>query len=211
MSREITRPPEPFLARGGGGVAPCDERQGSAVPRGFRAVGVSDGDGAAVQSHGSPLRYVLDAAIKSALRLAANHCIIPSLRVWLFRLSGIRVGKRTQINQNTIFLDDFCGGMITLEDAVAVGPLVSFVAASHANDSPLAAISNLARRGPIIVKRGAWLGVGAVIMPGVTVGTQAIVGANAVVTRDVDDYAIVVGVPARKVGDIRERIRDEAT
>ena len=56
---------------------------------------------------------------------------------------------------------------------------------------------------PIWVRRRASIGSNATILPGVTVGENAIIGAGAVVTRDVPDHAIVVGVPARIVGDVR--------
>jgi acetyltransferase-like isoleucine patch superfamily enzyme len=56
---------------------------------------------------------------------------------------------------------------------------------------------------PVRLRRGCWIGDGAVIMPGITIGQNAVVGANAVVTRDVPDRAIVGGVPARSI-----RIRD---
>ena len=56
-----------------------------------------------------------------------------------------------------------------------------------------------------LVKKGASIGSNATVLPGVTIGKKVIVGAGAVVTEDVPDYAIVVGVPARIVGDIRER------
>ena len=52
---------------------------------------------------------------------------------------------------------------------------------------------------PVIIKEGAWIGAGAAIMKGVTVGKYAIVGANSVVTKDVPDYAVVVGVPAKVI------------
>ena len=55
------------------------------------------------------------------------------------------------------------------------------------------------------VKRRASIGSNATIMAGVTVGEFALVGAGAVVTSDVADYAIVVGVPARAIGDVRDR------
>ena len=52
---------------------------------------------------------------------------------------------------------------------------------------------------PVLIKEGAWIGAGATILPGVSVGKYAIVGACAVVTKDVPDYAVVVGTPARVV------------
>ena len=52
---------------------------------------------------------------------------------------------------------------------------------------------------PVLIERGAWIGAGATILPGVCVGTYAVVGAGAVVTKDVPDYAVVVGNPARIV------------
>lgn len=55
------------------------------------------------------------------------------------------------------------------------------------------------------VKRGASIGSNATIIAGVTIGAHALVGAGAVVTKDVADYAIVAGVPARGIGDVRER------
>jgi acetyltransferase-like isoleucine patch superfamily enzyme len=58
---------------------------------------------------------------------------------------------------------------------------------------------------PILVKRGAAIGSNATILGGVTIGEEAVVGAGAVVTRDVPDYEIVTGVPARRVGDVRQR------
>jgi len=56
-----------------------------------------------------------------------------------------------------------------------------------------------------VFKRGASVGSGAVIMCGVAIGEKALVGAGAVVTRDVPDHGIVVGVPSRMVGDVRQR------
>ena len=57
---------------------------------------------------------------------------------------------------------------------------------------------------PIHIKKGAWIGAGASILAGVTVGEYAIVGAGAIVTKDVPDYAVVVGSPARVVKTLDE-------
>ena len=63
------------------------------------------------------------------------------------------------------------------------------------------------RSEPVIIKDGAWLGEGCVILKGVTVGKRAVVGANAVVTQDVPDYTVVGGVPARVIRRI-DGVRD---
>ena len=52
---------------------------------------------------------------------------------------------------------------------------------------------------PILIKKGAWIGAGASILPGVSIGKYAIVGAGAIVTKDVPDYGVAVGIPAKIV------------
>ena len=58
---------------------------------------------------------------------------------------------------------------------------------------------------PIHIKKGAWIGAGASILPGVTIGEYAIVGAGAIVTRDVGDYEVAVGVPAKTVKKLDQK------
>ena len=62
---------------------------------------------------------------------------------------------------------------------------------------------------PTLVKRGASIGSGAVILCGVTIGEQALIGAGAVVSHDVPDHAVVVGVPARMVREIFEPVEEK--
>jgi acetyltransferase-like isoleucine patch superfamily enzyme len=52
---------------------------------------------------------------------------------------------------------------------------------------------------PILIRKGAWIGAGATIMPGVTVGKYAVIGSASVVTKDVPDYGVAVGNPARVI------------
>jgi UDP-2-acetamido-3-amino-2,3-dideoxy-glucuronate N-acetyltransferase len=115
-----------------------------------------------------------------------------------------RVGQRCKISSHTFI----CEG-VTIEDEVFIGHGVMFTndVYPRATDSTghLKTDADWAVV-PTRVKRRASIGSNATILPGLIVGTGALVGAGAVVTRDVPDFAIVVGVPARVVGDVRNRV-----
>ena len=123
----------------------------------------------------------------------------------MFRLSGLVIGKQTFVNMGITAIDDYEPGEVILGDRVAVAPNVTFVTRSHPNNSLLKDRKSLIMHGRIEVHDDAWLGTGVVVMPNVTIGVCAVVGANSVVTSDVEPYAIVVGAPARKIGDVRDR------
>lgn len=108
----------------------------------------------------------------------------------------IRIGKNVFINHACSFLD--MGG-ITLEDDVLIGPRVNLITENHPLDPAF-------RHGlickPILIKRKAWIGAGATILPGVTIGEHAVVAAGAVVSKDVAANTIVGGVPAKIIRSI---------
>jgi acetyltransferase-like isoleucine patch superfamily enzyme len=81
---------------------------------------------------------------------------------------------------------------------------VIFIVDSDPNNSLLKNIQGFITQGSIEVKDDAWIGAAAIIMPNVCVGRSSIIGAGAVVTKDVEDYAIMAGNPARKIGDTRD-------
>ncbi len=107
-----------------------------------------------------------------------------------------KIGKRVFINHGCSFLD--LGG-ITIEDEVLIGPQVKLVTENHPLDPKT-------RKGlitkPILIKKNAWIGAGAIILPGVTVGENAVVAAGAVVSKDVPDNTVVGGVPAKELKKI---------
>lgn len=115
---------------------------------------------------------------------------------------GVEVGSRCKISSHTFV----CEG-VTIEDEVFIGHGVMFT-----NDRyPRATTENGALQTPddwvmltTRVRRGASIGSNATILPDITIGERAIVGAGAVVTRDVPDGAVVLGVPARIVASNRE-------
>ena len=105
----------------------------------------------------------------------------------------IRLGKNVFINHNCSFLD--IGG-ITIEDDVQIGPSVKLTSENHPLDP---ADRKTVLLQPILIKRNAWIGAGATILPGVTVGENAVVAAGAVVSRDVPPNTVVAGIPAKVV------------
>jgi len=109
-----------------------------------------------------------------------------------------RIGKNVFINHDCTFLD--IGG-ITIEDEVLIGPKVSLITEGHPlNPAERKALTVK----PIVIKRNAWIGAGAIILPGVTVGENAVVAAGAVVNKDVPSNTVVAGIPAKKVKDISQ-------
>lgn len=108
-----------------------------------------------------------------------------------------KIGKNVFINFDCVFLD--LGG-ITIEDRVFVAPKVSLLTEGH----PVSPEDRHSLTvGHIRIKRNAWIGANATIMPGVTIGENSIVAAGAVVTRDVADNTVVGGIPAKVIKAIR--------
>ena len=108
-----------------------------------------------------------------------------------------RVGKDVFINFGCTFLDQ---GGITLEDGVFIGPGAKILTEHHPEEP---ALRHRLLVKPVVIRCNAWIGAGAMILPGVTVGENAIVAAGAVVTKDVPDNAIVAGVPATVLRTIK--------
>lgn len=109
---------------------------------------------------------------------------------------NIQIGHNVFINHDCTFLDI---GSITIEDDVFIGPKVSLITENH----PLAPSERKSLVcHPITIQKNAWIGAGAIILPGVTVGENSVVAAGAVVSKDVPPNTIVAGVPAKVIRTI---------
>ena len=114
-----------------------------------------------------------------------------SLGQGVFVGNDVRIGRNVRI-QNQVSVYD----AVTLEDDVFCGPSMVFTNVYN----PRAAVPRKNEYRPTLVRQGATLGANCTIVCGVTIGRHAFVGAGAVVQRDVPDHALVVGVPARRIG-----------
>jgi len=108
---------------------------------------------------------------------------------------GIEIGNRVIVNVRAYLSGE---GGLTIEDDVLIGPQALLLSAGHEVHGGDPRINrNPISRAPIRIREGAWIGAGAIILQGVTVGRGSVVGAGGVVTRDVPDFAVAHGNPAR--------------
>ena len=117
-------------------------------------------------------------------------------------LNLLVIGKNVYINANMLAM---ARGGITIEDGAQIAANVSLISNNH-DPYDLKVLTCK----PVLICRDAWIGANAVILPGVRVGEHAIVGAGSVVTKDVPDYAVAVGNPAKVIKMLdKERFREE--
>jgi maltose O-acetyltransferase len=124
----------------------------------------------------------------------------------------LRVGNRSQLGENARI-----GPSVSIGSDVVMGPDVVIMTTAHAFEDPTVPINQQGGLPvePVTIEDDVWLGTRVVVLPGVTIGRGAIIGANSVVTKDIEPYAVAVGNPARVIrsrGDgTPEGVRSEST
>jgi acetyltransferase-like isoleucine patch superfamily enzyme len=145
--------------------------------------------------------------------------LLPETRLFgvkarLLRLAGARLGENVRVCSSATILgsgdlvigDDtwvghqvlICAGSrVTIGAAVDIGPRVYIGTGTHEidQDGPHSAGTGINK--DVVIEDGVWLGVGSVVLPGVTIGTKSVIAAGAVVTEDVPPHVLAGGVPAR--------------
>jgi maltose O-acetyltransferase len=111
--------------------------------------------------------------------------------------SNIRLGRRCYFNFNCVVLD-VCP--VTVSDHTLFGPAVQIYTASHPLDAELRRSQEFGK--PVVIGSDVWVGGGAIILPGVTVGSRSVIGAGSVVTRDIPPGVLAAGNPARVIRQI---------
>jgi len=152
------------------------------------------------------------------VHLVSFHVPLHSVRKMVFRLTGVKIGKGSSIHMGCKF---YYPGKITIGEDTIVGDRAvldgraSLVIGDHVDIASEVMIYNsehdtadegfVAREEPVRIGDYVFIGPRAIILPGVTIGRGAVIGAGAVVTRDVGDYKVVGGVPAREIGERKNR------
>lgn len=142
------------------------------------------------------------AVVKKVLKLLVKQMPMYRLRVAMLRLCGYAVGKDVYVGEDLIIIDEPSDrGTVSIGDRVAISPRVTLVVSSRPNFSRVGPYVPV-KHGPIIIENDAWLGTGVVVLPSITIGEGAVVGANSVVAEDVRPYTIVGGSPARLIREV---------
>jgi acetyltransferase-like isoleucine patch superfamily enzyme len=130
------------------------------------------------------------------LRLAMISPFV-GFNAFLHRLRGVVMGEGVKIAHD-VLIDPVEPHSVILEDDVTISPRVTIFA--HSNPTlPLYEYMGPRVVNRVLVRKGSWIGTGAILLPGVTVGEYAVVGAGAVVNKDIPDHVLAAGVPAKVI------------
>lgn len=162
-------------------------------------------------SWGAGSRIEFSAKLISPLLIKIGKNVHICEHAWLNAKDDRGDGKPTLIIGDGTYIGRFvhinAWQQVVVENNVLIADRVFISDADHIYENTAIPIRTQGDffKGPVLLKEGCWLGVGAVILPGVTVGKNAVVGANAVVSKNVPDYAVVGGVPATVIRLLKER------
>jgi carbonic anhydrase/acetyltransferase-like protein (isoleucine patch superfamily) len=140
--------------------------------------------------------YVEFRLTDNATIVFGDHCVVQNYA--FFQLTKpepkLIIGDNVVIGRNNIIA---VKGSITIGDFTRIGAYVQIIDHGHGFDKDDLIMNQEAVIEPVVIGKDVWIGVGARILKGVTLGNHAVIGSNAVVTKDVPPYAIVGGVPAK--------------
>jgi acetyltransferase-like isoleucine patch superfamily enzyme len=137
------------------------------------------------------INYILE-------RLAFN-CPLNSWRLKFHRTRGVVIGKNVLIGFQ-VTLDHSYPEFITIEDDVSLAGNNYLLA--HSNPYPHFKNVFESYAAPVVIKKGAWIGIGAIILPGVTIGEYSVIAAGSVVSKSIPDRVIAGGMPAKVLKEI---------
>ena len=141
---------------------------------------------------------------KSILRFLGMYAPFENIRIAMYRKAGVHIGKVAQFGSNN-WLDINFRNMITIEDGVllAGNDLIlshSFIKTGVTSDEGFS---------PVIIKKGARIGARVLILAGVTIGEGSVIGAGAVVVKDIPAHCVAVGIPAKPIRYFNQELKSK--
>jgi maltose O-acetyltransferase len=141
---------------------------------------------------------------KKLFKYIAKNMPFYPLRLFLYSRCGYIIGKDAYIAEGLVIAEKLEDkDNVIIGDRVAIGPNVILLSSSDPNNSNIFPYVKV-QRGKVTIKNDAWIGAGSIIMPDIVIGEGSVVGAGAVVTKNVADYSIVAGVPAKAIGVVEK-------
>ena len=157
-------------------------------------------------SFGARSRILLPTRIANPDKIAVGDGVLIGAGSWLMVPSRDEAGPVIEIHDRVRMRGASISAVrsVVIEEAVGIAAGVYISDHSHGFERPGIPVRDqpLTEPRPVRIGRGAWLGQNVVVMPGVTIGAQAIVGANSVVTRDIPPRVVAVGAPARIIREL---------
>jgi acetyltransferase-like isoleucine patch superfamily enzyme len=142
----------------------------------------------------SRTRFLYRRSMDYFLQVISRIVPYSGMRVRLHRMRGVKIGKNVHLGP-LVTIDDVYPNFVIIEDGVSIAGQ-NFILT---HNKPLEYHKHLSEAflGPVIIKKNAWIAIGVIILPGVTIGEGSIVASGAVVSKDVPPHTLVGGIPAK--------------
>jgi acetyltransferase-like isoleucine patch superfamily enzyme len=145
-------------------------------------------------------RFLFRRTLDHFLQVISRIIPYSGFRVRLHRMRGVKIGKNVMIGP-LVTIDDVYPNFVIIEDGVSLAGQ-NFILThnkpleyhQHVSEAVLA---------PVVIKKNAWITIGVIILPGVTIGEGSIVASGSVVTKDVSPYTLVGGIPAKVIKEFK--------
>ena len=143
-------------------------------------------------------RFLYRRSMDHFLQVISRIVPYSGVRVRLHRMRGVKIGKKVHIGP-LVTIDDVYPNFVIIEDGVSIAGQNYILT----HNKPLEYHKHLSEAflAPVVIKKNAWIAIGVIILPGVTIGEGSIIASGSVVTKDVPPFTFYGGVPAKKLKD----------
>ena len=139
------------------------------------------------------------------LSLIAYIAIPSKLAVIIHKLRGVNIGEGVRIHR-FVYIDDYCPEEVNIGSHVGIGAKAIIIAHDRdfENENMRVSYDDIKiTKKRVVIKDFAYIGIGSIILPGVSIGEGAVIGAGSVVTKDIPPHSIAVGVPAKVIKTLK--------